>query len=466
MAKALTPGEGDGVEAFFRRCGLSPDTRYRCHALVWNLFPGASIEEAKPQGFCSYTLCVGYDRIIQFRPPVHRLDIALAEAARDVYGALAPETQLLTVMQPLKSDLLRANESHSSGDKRPVDEAVVLEDERSSACSLDVISMARISGVSLAELRASSSSSSPSSSSTSTKKSLTPAQLHQQRGSIISHFARVIATGWTHGRRRPVPDDPIADCPRLHLLPTGRVGRSLRWRLEQMDARLPRRFRPVVGGILDRLDEIVGGLPWVLTHGDIVPANMMTVVQAAAVANETTTTTSTAGTSIVLSGLLDWAEAEYLPFGVGLYGLEELLGETDASGWFSYYPDERELRGLFWRRLEAELPCMDLRAGSHLRGLVAAAHTLGVLLWHGFAFDDGKLDRVVEEGRDAEEIRRLELFLQVESRHHESIDNGNRKKTLAETVGLAWQCDLGGALVGVWKQIQQFAFGHTLFGKL
>lgn len=434
MAKASTPGEGDGVEAFFRRCGLAPDTRHHCHALVRNLFPGASVKEANPQGFCSYTLCVGPDRIVQFRPPVHRLDVALAEAARYVYGDLAPETRLLTVMGPFGHDRMTTASGIHSDEKKPADEAVVLEDDRScGAWYLDVISMAMMPGVSLAELRASSS----------TNNWLATTQLRQQRESIIADFARVIAAGWTRGRR-PVSDPVVA---RLQ----GRVGSSLQWRLEKMAACLPPRFRPVARETLGRLDEIVE-LPWVLTHGDIVPANVM--VQA----NDTIKACS-------LSGLLDWAEAEYLPFGVGLYGLEELLGETDASGWFSYYPEERELRELFWRRLEKELPDVNLSAGSHLRGLVAAAHTLGVLLWHGFAFDDGKLDRVVEEGKDEEEIRRLELFFRDEVMEHENLDDRNRKRTLVEIAGLAWRVNVGGAFFGVWRYLQPFSFGHTLFGK-
>ncbi|KAI4596983.1 hypothetical protein KJ359_004893 [Pestalotiopsis sp. 9143b] len=132
-------------------------------------------------------------------------------------------------------------------------------------------------------------------------------------------------------------------------------------------------------------------LPWALTHGDLIPSNIL-------VDSETG--------SIV--GLLDWAEAEWLPFGVGLYGLEELLGE-EVDGEFTYFPEARKLRHLFWSQLLSHVP--ELRANPQLLSTVKEAQILGVLLWHGIAFDDGRLDRVVEKGTDDAEISRLDATL-------------------------------------------------------
>ena len=47
-----------------------------------------------------------------------------------------------------------------------------------------------------------------------------------------------------------------------------------------------------------------------------------------------------------LFGFVDWAEAERLPFGVCLYGLEEILGEMTPSG-FLYRSDTAKLRYSF-----------------------------------------------------------------------------------------------------------------------
>lgn len=373
VAKIPVPGEGNGVDAFFARCGLASHTRDQCWLLVREIFPGAKVEEASPQGYCSYTLCARDDTIIQFRPPAHKLHMAVAEAACDVYGSLAPRAQLVTV---LKATRLPLSTDHHSGfhGPQPVDEGVVVDDDHDDY--LDVVSMNRIRGTSLSESRASTTSRS------------TCFQPRQQLHSIVRHFARFTATGWLHTHRALGPEVP---CTR------GLIGSSLRWRLEQMHACLPPRFHPFVSRILDNLDKITS-LPWVLTHGDIVPANIMVEPSQDTLGEH------------VLTGFLDWAEAEYLPFGVGLYGLEELLGETATDGRFSYYPIETELRTLFWSHLEAELADGGFAMDRLSRELVDDAHVLGVLLWHGIAFDGGKLDRVVQQGRDDEEILRLDLF--------------------------------------------------------
>lgn len=370
--KTHTPGEGNGVDAFFDRCGFSPQTRDQCWHLAQRLFPNARVEEASPQGYCSYTLCAGHDKVVQFRPSAHKLHIAVAEAACDVYGSLAPRTQLLTVFKPTRSLLPKGHHSGAK-DFKPIDEGVVMEDDQ---IFLDVVSLERIRGTSLAELRASAAGC----------PTLTPCAKY--RCSIVRHFARFIATGWIQAHKSSESEMSFM---------SGRIGSSLRWRLEQMRDGLPPRFGPFLSRTLSKLDSIVS-LPWVLTHGDIVPANIMVEPS------------QDRPGELVLTGLLDWAEAEYLPLGVGLYGLEEFLGQTDHSGRFSYYADERELRNLFWAHLEAELATGGLALSELSREMVEDAHTLGVLLWHGIAFDNGKLDRVVQEGRDDEEILRLDLY--------------------------------------------------------
>lgn len=378
-----TDPASSNADAFFARCGLPPGTRERCWAMARGLFPGRTIEEVKPQGYCSHTLLVGQDTIVQFRPPAHRLDIRLAMAAREIYGSLAPRTELLGWLEAPSQPSPKDAGDEMADSQALVDEAIAIDDDdHQPGSSLHVYCMTRIPGVSLAEVLVSSR-----------KPPLqAPRQLRQQRETIVENFADFTAAGWASARPAP---DPTA--PGLR----GRVGRSLRWRLEAMISHLPPRFRPAAGGVLDRLGEIES-LPWALTHGDVRPANVMV--------------RSRAGGPVV-SGFLDWAEAEYLPLGVGLYGLEELLGEGGVDGRFSYYVEADGLRQIFWSRLAAGLPDMDVRAGTSYRGVVEAAHVLGVLLWHGIAFDDGRLDRVVEEGRDDDEIWRLDIFFR--QRHKE-----------------------------------------------
>lgn len=373
--KVMTPGQGNGVDAFFLRCGLIPqETRHHCWALLRKLFPDEPIKEASPQGYCSYTLCVGLDKIIQFRPPAHKLHMGIANAACETYGPLAPKTQHLTKFKPPRSLLTMA--------PQPLDEGVVMEEDDQDYY-FEVLSLERIRGTSLAESRR------------------TFPNTQQHRCSVIRHFARFIATGWIHA-----PDQNAAKVSGFgsgfHPCIPDRIGTSLRWRLEQMCASLPPRFKPFLSRTWNQFDKITSSLPWVLTHGDIVPANIMV--------EPASSDTLAQGQEVVITGLLDWAETEYLPFGVGLYGLEELLGENDSHGRFAYYDEENFLRDVFWICLEEELAAGGFALARLSRDVIDDAHNLGVLLWHGIAFDNGKLDRVVQEGRDDEEILRLDLF--------------------------------------------------------
>lgn len=137
-------------------------------------------------------------------------------------------------------------------------------------------------------------------------------------------------------------------------LPLGKIGRSLASRLKLLATNLPSRFRPRARYLLDNL-EVVTTLPWVLTHGDLVPGNMMVDASSGR-----------------LTGLVDWAEAEVLPFGVCFYGVEEVLGGMTEGGWRWWNEVEVErLRGLFWR---------ELGVGEEVRGRVEMARDVGVLL--------------------------------------------------------------------------------------
>jgi hypothetical protein len=81
---------------------------------------------------------------------------------------------------------------------------------------------------------------------------------------------------------------------------------------------------------------------------------------------------------------VDWAEGEWLPFGVGLYGIEELLGRMVEDGGgerrFEYWPDAEQLRAVFWEALVAGVP--ELAEGSEFRARVEKARLLGLLLWY------------------------------------------------------------------------------------
>ncbi|KAL2015588.1 hypothetical protein VTK56DRAFT_5200 [Thermocarpiscus australiensis] len=345
------------------RCNLPDNLRSQCWRLARSMFPSSVLREALSQGYCSYTLRLNHDTIIQFRLPRHQLDLEILSAARDTFGELAPNAKLLGVLDPAKGTARDDNEQ------------------------LLVYSLSCVPGVPLSRI------------------DRQDARISSE--SLVRSFAHLLAASYASA----LP----ASSPRLPALKRC-IGLTLRWRLDQMRTYLPARFQPIVRQVLTSLQEIEA-LPWALTHGDLVPANIMVEL-------------SPEG-EIVLKGLIDWAEAEYLPFGLGLYGLEELLGTSlggnqseDDSRYppggsrFAYLPCAAQLRAIFWEELGAAVP--ELVREPALRATVENARLLGLLLWHGIAFDDGALNRVVCAGQDDEELQRLDLFLLGEDHRNNS----------------------------------------------
>lgn len=320
------------VDDFYIRNGLDQEDRFACCDFVKNAFPGKNIEEPACQGYCSLTFFVGDDIIVQFRPRQYKLNLLVTHAAREIYRKFCPRITYVTTLP--KSGLL-------------------------------VYSMNRLPGVSYRDFRTSN---------TSLANSTTV------RALLCKDFAAFLAAGW-HRK----------DC---ISLPLGVVGSSLLPRLKLLCNDLPRRFQPTAKRILKDIQH-VETLPWILTHGDIIPSNI--------IINPLT---------CHLSGLVDWAEAEPLPFGTCFYGLEAILGEIAPAG-FQYHRDATDLRKAFWAELTTQIP--ELKRDELMRA-VRLARDLGVLLWHGIAWDDGAINRVVVDERegDVDEIKRLDAFLDVD----------------------------------------------------
>jgi hypothetical protein len=207
--------------------------------------------------------------------------------------------------------------------------------------------------------------------------STTRANAIEFRARLCVGFAAFMSRAWHHKGTKEVS--------------LGRVGSSIVPRLQSLNIDLPLRFRPVAKRILEQMP-LIEAIPWVFTHGDIIAGNILVNPS-----------------SGQLLGFVDWAEAENLPFGTCLYGLEEVLGEMTATG-FQYHANAADLRDIFWSELKKCIP--DLQKAIVLE-TVNLARDLGVLLWYGIAFDNGAINRVVQEGKDVDEIRRLDAFLDL-----------------------------------------------------
>lgn len=319
----------ESVDDFFLRSGLTPQDQVDCYKFIELHFPGRPVSPVSCQGYCSFTVFVGDDLVVQFRPDRYRLNLQITASAQRTYGSFAPGTKYIATIA-------------TSG--------------------LLVYCMDRIKGVSLKDFR---------------NHYAREEQSFELWATLCKDFARFLAKGWHQEK--------------VHHVTLGIVGKSIASRLRSLSEELPVRFQSAATNVLGNLTR-VESLPWVLSHGDIVAGNVIVDPS-----------------SGHLLGLVDWAEAECLPFGVCFYGLEELLGEIAGTG-FQYHQDASNLRIVFWEQLMKEIPELNV---PRVLEVVKLSRDLGVLLWHGIAFDNGAIDRVVQEGRDAEEIYRLDAFLEI-----------------------------------------------------
>ncbi|KAJ5745824.1 hypothetical protein N7520_011006 [Penicillium odoratum] len=92
----------------------------------------------------------------------------------------------------------------------------------------------------------------------------------------------------------------------------------------------------------ENLNMVRGGLkllflpiyPMVLLHGDLAETNIL-------VDHNTSH----------LTGVIDWAEAKICPFGLSLWGLENILATMNSTGW-NYHPHQEALRLKFWQTFD------------------------------------------------------------------------------------------------------------------
>ncbi|KAF1927237.1 uncharacterized protein M421DRAFT_185682 [Didymella exigua CBS 183.55] len=372
----MAMSEGD----FWKRIGLQDTDRATCIEAITNVCDRHHVAEFEYQGFCSFTLLVSLLRhhekteneihgsrndattemaeqaIIQFRPPQHALDLDVSLEASRIYPSLAPKARALNIRLP--GDL----------------------------CAYE---LERLPGTPLSRLL---------------PRQLLPGPgLQAKQKTLISSFARIVAQSWpnmaSRKRRDSIlrPDSPEMEGQAILSLCTGKVGSCIAQKLQKLAQGLPdERLREKAATTLQKI-LAMDIYPVVLNHGDLIPSNILV--------DERTWE---------ITGLVDWAEAEYLPFGTCLYGLEHLLGFLQAPSQylsrpiFLFYEDAAVFRELFWTTLSGLVSELGDRHDD-----VRTMRDLGILLWHGYAWDDGAVDRVVDEVADVEELAKLRAFLSM-----------------------------------------------------
>lgn len=367
--------------SFWERMDLDENCHEKCLNAIQELYSGCKVKELEGQGYCSFTLLVSPQRdwewneseslgdasptsqedfIVQIRPWQHSLDLDATHAAKLTYGCLAPTIRKLNCSLPGR---------------------------------LEAFEMERMQGVPFKQVQC--------------RKKTLDDESWKMQCTMIRSFANFVSKGWissTHisdlPSRRLRADSPITDTsssstPLFLSQCPGKVGSQILCKLSRLAQELPDlHLRNRAAETLSSLKEMQDW-PVVLNHGDLVPSNILIDPS-----------------TREISGVVDWAEAEFLPFGTCLYGLEHFLGYLDTftphSPRYYYHDKAAELRRAFWNCLWEEAP--QLREKGTMKNL-EVVRDVGVFLWYGYAWDEGRIDRVVNARDDVVEVCMLRAFL-------------------------------------------------------
>jgi hypothetical protein len=159
-------------------------------------------------------------------------------------------------------------------------------------------------------------------------------------------------------------------------------------KLDLLAQSLPARFLPNLQRVSRMLPSLFSGaLPFVLCHEDLSEMNIL-------INPETGN----------ITGIVDWAEARILPFGLTLWGFENTLGFMDSKGW-QYYDNRRQLEDLFWQSFWTKAP----NASKVDLELIRAARMLGLFCRYGL-ITDGKVLKGTIDATDSHSLGYLDAF--------------------------------------------------------
>lgn len=442
---ASDSSKANPTASFFARNELITADRRACDAAATRLHPDAVIRVFEHQGYCSYTLYVSFfswsathTSLLQFRPAHFEIDIETVKQARQLYGEYVPR---LWCHGPLQLPLRRPGKEEQGRVKQKGDDSgnaragerdtarnsvaqtsalgkTTTTDQPKQHRKLLIYEMDLLPGTPYTRLQPQTEKLDP--------------DTYQRQLRLVRCFAHFVARGhpsFPRSSSSSPPSPPPSPSPTTTTTTpshpatmTGKVGSRLTWKLSRLVQELPSAaLRAHAAAALAALHRVRTLLPVVLNHGDLCASNLLVDAR-----------------GFELKGVVDWAEAEELPFGTCLYGLEYLLGylattrevgrERDGGGrrgrgrgreWV-YYECAASLRRTFWDALEEEVP--GLGESKEMREAVRLARAVGVLLWYGYAWDEGRIDRVVDWENDEVECVCLEAFLGVEDEANKAIE--------------------------------------------
>lgn len=162
----------------------------------------------------------------------------------------------------------------------------------------------------------------------------------------------------------------------MALEDTQAIYNDYRLKFERLSQVLPSRFWENLGKVETGLPSLFSSTYLLaLNHGDLCGMNILVDPSTGHI-----------------TGVIDWAEATISPFGVSLWGLENVLGSTNQQGW-RYHPHHSALRELFWQTFEATTG----QVSDENKQIIQIARMAGLFLRYGFDWVDGG-EELVKEG--------------------------------------------------------------------
>jgi hypothetical protein len=110
-----------------------------------------------------------------------------------------------------------------------------------------------------------------------------------------------------------------------------------------------------------------------------------------------------------ITRVIDWAGASILPFGYALYGVLNVMGWMDESGWY-WYADYQALERKFWEAFEGDVEGLQ----EVERQTIRVSSVLGIFLRYGFTWDERVRRRPVTGEDDV--IKYLDAFCRRRTR--------------------------------------------------
>ncbi|GAB0139111.1 hypothetical protein EsDP_00007326 [Epichloe bromicola] len=190
----------------------------------------------------------------------------------------------------------------------------------------------------------------------------TSLQASSQHSRTIADFALYFAASWK-ARQHTAPDA------------AEKIRAEYEWRFERLSQVLPLRHEQNLNMVRVGLPLLfASSYPMVLNHGDLSELNVLVDPLTGR-----------------LTGVIDWAEAKICPFGISLWGLENILGTMNSQGW-RYHLHHCALRAQFWRTFEEAVGGVS----EDERQAIQIARMAGLFLRYGFIWKDGGREPVKE----------------------------------------------------------------------